>query len=58
MINEIMKLLEWPLRSNRAWYVHTPDAEEGYYIDSLQDEDYLNDKLHYDAVAIKVDMWD
>ena len=58
MINQIMKLLDWPLKSNRAWYVQTPDAEEGYYIDSLQDEDYLNDKLHYGAVAIKVDIWD
>ena len=41
-----------------AWYVHTNDGAEGYYIDSLQDEWYLNDKKHYDAVAIKVDLWD
>ena len=58
MMNSIMKLIEWPLKSNQDWYVQTPDAEEGYYIDSLQDEDYLNDKLHYDAVAIKIDLWD
>ena len=54
MMNSIMKFLGL----NNAWYVQTPDAEEGYYIDSLQDEDYLNDKLHYDAVAIKVDLGD
>ena len=58
MMNNIMKLLECTLKRNRAWYVHMPDAEEGYYIDSLQNEDYLNDKSHYGAVAIKVDVWD
>ena len=39
-----------------AWYVHTGDDVEGYYIDSLDDEYYLHDKEHYGAVAIKVEL--
>ena len=55
----MMKFKEWLGKKDAvAWYVHTNDGAEGYYVDSLDDEWYLNDKKHYDAVAIKVDLWD
>ena len=59
MNNMMMKFKEWLGKKDAvAWYVHTNDGAEGYYVDSLDDEWYLNDKKHYDAVAIKVDLWD
>ena len=59
MTNYIMKLIDWIFKKQNAWYVnpYTRD-KEGYYIDSLQDIEYLDDKLHYGAVAIKIDFWD
>ena len=39
-----------------CWYVYTPDGSEGYYIESLEDEWYLHDNTHYNAVAIKVEL--
>ena len=51
----LSKYIKWLGREQPVcWYVHTPDGSEGYYIDSLQDEWYLNDKKHYGAVAIEV----
>ena len=42
---------------NNAWYVNPYTIDkDAYYIDSLQDKEYLHDKLHYGAVAIEVDL--
>ena len=53
----MMKFKAW-LGNNpkEAWYIHTNDGNDGYYVDSLEDEWYLHDKMHYGAVAIKVEL--
>ena len=59
MTNIMIKFKVWlGKKQPMAWYINTNDGAEGYYIDSLDDELYLYDKLHYGAVAIKVDLWD
>ena len=53
----LIKFKEWLGKEQSvAWYVHTDDGSEGYYIDSLEDDCYVHDKMHYDAVAIKVEL--
>ena len=57
MNNMMIKFGEWlGKKQSFAWYVHTNDGAEGYYIDSLGDFCYVHDKMYYGAVAIKVEL--